>query len=152
MSKRFLSLSESVSRLDRELRRVKMQGMKEFGLKSSHTLVLYLLYTQPEGCSFAQLAEGSSSDAGLLSRTLHELRDLHLIEKNGEDGKYKQIYVLSEQGKDYGASISRRIEEAEQLVRQDLDEQDLETFYKVAAQISKNLSELPDQWRNTHGR
>lgn len=147
MSYRFLHFSESIARLDRLMRKAKMNGTRDLGLKSSHTMILYLLHEKPEGRSFAEMAALSISDTGLMSRTLKELRDLNLIEKIEVDGKYKAVYQLTSEGRARASSIAARIEQAENIVSADISEEDVNAFYRVADQITRNIEKLPSQWR-----
>lgn len=149
MSKKFIKMVTSVSRLDRLIRKGKTDGTRDLGLKSSHTLLLYLLEQKPEGYLFADLCQDSDSDSGLCSRTLKELRQAGLVEKIGEEGRYKALYFLSEEGRKQAQYISQRIDEAETLVREGISEEDMETFYKVAQALAVNLEQLPAKWRKT---
>lgn len=147
MSTRFMTMVSTVSRLDRLIRKKKMDGMRDLGLKSSHTLILYLLQGNPQGLTFGELTDLSHSDAGLLSRTLKDLVSKGYVVKDGEEGRYKALYTLSRQGNDLALQIVRRIEQAEAFVRQGISDQDMELFYSIAGRLADNMEQLPEIWR-----
>lgn len=146
MNTGFMRLVRTIGELDRRIRRGKGNGMKDLGLKSSHTVLLYLLDQNPEGLPFTELKTLASMDAGQASRTLQDLQDRGLIEKN-DTRQYRIPIRLSEEGKETARIVSARVNEAQAMVRQGISEEQLESFYDTCSKMLENLNKLPETWR-----
>ena len=79
------------------------------GLKAAHTAVLYALSGHSEGLQFAEVAAACDLDPALISRTFSELIAAGMVEKQGEPGRYRARYVLTEQGSLQTAKIRQVI-------------------------------------------
>lgn len=88
----------SLSRMNKKVQAVKTAGMGMVGLKAAHTAVLYALSGHSEGLQFAEVAAACDLDPALISRTFSELIAAGMVEKQGEPGRYRARYVLTEQG------------------------------------------------------
>ena len=97
---RFLKFTLSLSRLNKKVQAVKTAGMGMVGLKAAHTAVLYALSGHSEGLQFAEVAAACDLDPALISRTFSELIAAGMVEKQGEPGRYRARYVLTEQPAD----------------------------------------------------
>ena len=95
---RFLKFTLSLSRMNKKVQAVKTAGMGMVGLKAAHTAVLYALSGHSEGLQFAEVAAACDLDPALISRTFSELIAAGMVEKQGEPGRYRARYVLTEQG------------------------------------------------------
>jgi len=81
MAQGFIRLSLCVNRLNKLIRKLKMDGMTQFDLKGEQLLLLDLLYEAQEGLSMNQLVEQSEQDTGFVSRNLKVLQEDHLVDK-----------------------------------------------------------------------
>lgn len=106
---RFLKFTLSLSRMNKKVQAVKTAGMGMVGLKAAHTAVLYALSGHSEGLQFAEVAAACDLDPALISRTFSELIAAGMVEKQGEPGRYRARYVLTEQGSLQTAKIRQVI-------------------------------------------
>lgn len=139
MAQRFMLMSLAVSRLEREMRRLKKEGMETFGLKGEQTMLLVILYSREEGMQFQELCTLLEADPGLVSCNLKKLTQDGYILRRGEPGRYKAVYELSEKGKETAAKMMPLIDEMEQAARTGITQEELDGFYQTAAKLCANL-------------
>lgn len=150
MSVRFSKFTVSLNRLSRLIRKLKMNGMKEFSLKGEQTAILYQLYEHQQGLQFSALVSLCSLDAALVSRNIKKLRELDYVDKTGEEGKYKALIYLTDKGRHLMKEVGAIIDQVESEAAKDISDSDLEIFYKVLDKITYNLENLPADWSNRY--
>ena len=126
---RFLKFTLSLSRMNKKVQAVKTAGMGMVGLKAAHTAVLYALSGHSEGLQFAEVAAACDLDPALISRTFSELIAAGMVEKQGEPGRYRARYVLTEQGSLQTAKIRQVIGLVQENADKNIAPEDLQTFY-----------------------
>ncbi len=104
MTERFAKFTMTLSRMNRNIQKLKTDGMGQFGLKAVDTLCLYQLAEGGE-LTFTQMAERCDVDAALVSRTLSTLVKNGMVEKSGLPGKYNASYRLTDLGADRWSRI-----------------------------------------------
>ncbi|MDO4313742.1 MAG: MarR family winged helix-turn-helix transcriptional regulator [Eubacteriales bacterium] len=140
----FERLTTGVTSIYKSIQKIKRLRMDSIGLKGTHVMCIYYLYTNPEGLTGADLCSKCREDKAGISRILSDLESACLIcYKNTGDGrKYRAKAVLTEQGKTCGAKVTRLIEHAAVAGGTGLTDQEREIFYKVLFTISDNLETL----------
>ena len=142
MNKRFMRFTLSMSRINKMIQKLKLDGMKSFELKGSHTLCIYGLLEHPSGMTSAQIAKYCEFDPGLASRTQKELIQLDIISKTGEPGKYGSIYFLTEKGIKIAREIEKTVTRMQEFVDSDISDEELAIFYHVLDKLEMNFVKL----------
>ena len=143
---RFLKFTLSLSRMNKKVQAVKTAGMGMVGLKAAHTAVLYALSGHSEGLQFAEVAAACDLDPALISRTFSELIAAAMVEKQGEPGRYRARYVLTEQGSLQTAKIRQVIGLVQENADKNIAPEDLQTFYRVLEQLLNNFEEMSEHY------
>ena len=68
MIERFEQLTLGVSRIYKNIQKIKKQSMESFGLKSTHVMCLHYLSLYPDGLSAAELCRKCEENKGGISR------------------------------------------------------------------------------------
>ncbi len=133
--------------MNKKVQAVKTAGMGMVGLKAAHTAVLYALSGHSEGLQFAEVAAACDLDPALISRTFSELIAAGMVEKQGEPGRYRARYVLTEQGSLQTAKIPVRSSGWYKKMRtKNIAPEDLQTFYRVLEQLLNNFEEMSEHY------
>lgn len=141
MDERFAKFTMTLSRLNRNIQKMKTDGMGQFGLKGVDTLCLYQLAEGGE-LTFSQVAERCDLDAALVSRTLGGLVKKDMVEKSGLPGKYNATYRLTDRGAEYWSRIHPIITEIQRRADQGVDPEELVVFYRVLDRLNANFEEM----------
>lgn len=144
MADRFIQFSVAISKLNKQIQKLKTDGMQYFDLKGTHTLCLYQLLEHPEGMSFSQVAAGCDLDQALVSRTLAVLTQKELVEKSGLPGKYNALYRLTPKGEAVVQQIRSIISQIQTLADQGITSEDLSVFYRVLYRLLANFQDMAD--------
>lgn len=145
MSERFNRFSRAISRTERLMRRLKMQGMSRFGLKGEQVQILYQLYDAQE-LSLKDLCARSLLDAGLVSRNLKKLCAQDIVERKGAAGKYGALFCLSQTGREIMVQADTLIDRAERTAIAGISESELAQFYETLSKLNQNLESIPGDW------
>lgn len=156
---RFEDFSRLISGIYRDIQRLKTAYVdgENMGVKSVHTLWVYLLLRYPEGLYASELAEKSMSSRSLVSREINELIEKELIcEKAGnslrvpegrepqkEEGRrYGTRFVLTEKGLELAGKVQRIVASVQADADKGISEKELERFYQVLTALKKNFDEI----------
>lgn len=82
----------------------------------------------------------------LISRTFSELIAAGMVEKQGEPGRYRARYVLTEQGSLQTAKIRQVIGLVQENADKNIAPEDLQTFYRVLEQLLNNFEEMSEHY------
>lgn len=133
----------TLSSIIKSIKKLKDTRMSQFGLRSSHVMLLYQLGTHPEGLTPADLAESGSVDKALISRTISDLQEKALVRTMQSEGKkYKVRLCLTESGKEVAEYISDAVSKIQEQVSGDIPEEDLKIFYRTLFTLQENFSKL----------
>ena len=139
MQERFRTFTVYLAKINRNIRRLKAEKMKEFNLKTPHVSCIYYLYR--EGSLTAkELCDICEEDKSGVSRSIEQLEKEGYIECEEKVKKrYKSPLKLTEKGRELGKSLADIIEGVLLELSKDVPEEDLKTMYKVLGIISTNL-------------
>lgn len=142
MNKRFQTFTVLINRISRNIRKIKIQEMAEYNLKSAHISCLYYLYSQ-EGLTATELCELCEEDKATISRALEYLESNgYLIGDTANAKRYKSPFNLTEKGKEVGGKISGKIDEVLKAMSLSLNEEDRLRFYNSLSIISNSLEQI----------
>lgn len=142
MEDRFIQFSVEVSKLNKQIQKLKTQGMQLFDMKAVHTLCLYQLMLHPNGMHFSQLAETCDLDSALVSRILSKLTANGTVRKEGAPGKYNAQYFLTDKGIAVGEQIRGIVHSIQDEADRNIEKEDLMTFYRVLHQLLENFENM----------
>ncbi len=142
MEARFETFTALITKISRNIRRIKTLEMAEFDLKSPHVSCLYHLY-MAKGLTATALAEKCEEDKAAISRSLDYLEQNGFLVCDAEKSKrYKSRLTLTEKGEMVGREISRKVEGVLCDVSVGLSDRDREDFYRYLHIISQNLDDI----------
>lgn len=139
MKRRFETFTALISKINRDIKKLKKLEMAEYGLRSAEISCLYFLYTGAAE-TVTDLAESIEEDKATVSRSLDSLERLGYVVCEADGAKrYNSAFTLTESG----AALSKLIAEKIGLVLEDislaLSEEERESFYRSLGIISRRL-------------
>lgn len=142
MKERFETFTVLINRVARNIRRIKNEGMAEYGLRSAHVSCLYHLYRE-DGVTATVLCERCEEDKATVSRALDFLeREGYLVCESKRAKRYKSPLVLTEKGRVVGRTVAKKIDRVLQTVGTALSEEDRLAFYRSLTEISDALDKI----------
>ena len=139
MKERFQTFTVLISKISRNIKKIKNQEMAEYGLRSVHVTCLYYLYSM-ESLTATEICELCEEDKATISRGLEFLEANGFIVCESKLSKrYKSALVLTEKGMEVGKKITEKINFVLDEICIDLTDTQREDFYRSLAIISDSL-------------
>lgn len=131
-----------INKILREIRRIKNEEMKEYGLKSVHVSCIYYLYNEEKLIS-KELTERCNEDKGAISRTIEFLEKQGYIKCDSIAKKrYRDSLLLTEKGKEIGKIISEKINNILAELSKNMSEEDRNKLYANLELVYNNLANI----------
>ena len=140
MENRFETFTVLVSRISRNIRKLKNQEMSEYNLRSAHVSCLYYLYDS-RGLTATDLCERCDEDKATISRALEYLEAHGYLEPEAER-RYRSPLVLTQKGEETGRIIADKINGILEQISGGLTEAERLDFYRSLAIISDSLDAI----------
>ncbi len=140
MLERFENFTFLINKIYRDIQKIKLTALKNYGLKGSHMMCIYYLGKE-EGLSFKKLCELCDEDKALVSRNISYLKKEGYIEKEDKK-KYKSELKLSSEGKNVFNEIQDITTTLCEKVYFDKEKIAIDEFYKNLETISIRLDEI----------
>lgn len=148
MNDRFKNFTVLISKISRNIRKIKNHEMAEYGLRSAHISCLYYLYSN-EGLTATELCELCDEDKATISRALDHLEDNGFVVCDANHAKrYNSSLYLTEKGKRVGDKITEKINCVLDEICNDLSEEQRAEFYRSLSIISDGLELCVDGINN----
>lgn len=142
MDNRFETFTTLVNRINRSIRRIKIQEMADYGLRSTHISCLYYLYIS-NGLTATELCERCEEDKAAISRALEYLETAGYLTCEAQGGKrYRNLLLLTDKGQEVGRIIAEKIGGVLDVIGQELSDEERQTFYRSLFIISERLEQL----------
>ena len=139
MEERFETFTVLISRISRNIRKIKNQEMADYDLRSVHVSCLYYLYTN-KGATATELCERCEEDKATISRALDYLETNGYITCETKNAKrYKSPLYLTEKGGEVGKKIADKISDVLDAISGGLTEEERLAFYRSLSIISESL-------------
>lgn len=139
MKERFHTFTVLISKIHRNIKKIKNQEMSEYGLRSVHVSCLYYLYSA-NSLTATDLCECCEEDKATISRALDFLEENGYVACTSNlSKKYKTPLSLTEKGREAGEKISQKINFVLDEICIDLTEAERVEFYRSLAVISDSL-------------
>ena len=139
MQERFETFTVLINRISRNIRKIKIQEMSDYSLRSAHVSCLYFLYIN-KGMTATELCERCEEDKATISRALDYLEKNEYITCETQCAKrYKSPLFLTDKGREVGKQIAAKIEDVLNAISDGLTEEERAAFYRSLAIISDSL-------------
>lgn len=144
MSERFNTFTTLIAKASRNIRKIKTEEMKEFGLKSPHVSCLYYLYKK-DVLTAKELCDICDEDKGSISRSIEYLESMEYIVCNSKSVKrYKSPLFLTEKGKEIGKIVCQKVDKILIQASLGLSDENRKNFYESLSLICENLQKISD--------
>lgn len=142
MTERFETFTILLNRINRNIRKIKNQEMKNYELRSPHISCLYYLYIS-EALTAKELCERCEEDKATISRSLDYLeKNNYLICKSDSKKRYNAPFVLTERGIRAGKRIADKITAVLCEIDEGISDADRAIFYRSLSIISENIDKV----------
>ena len=141
MLERFEQFTVLITKISRDIRKIKTQEMQELNLKSPHVSCLYYLYKTPL-LTATQLCQKSSQDRAAMSRSLEYLESNgYLVCLSDAKKRYNSPLKLTQKGEIAAQVIAEKIDNVLANTSARMSEEDRMKMYQYLTIVEKNLSE-----------
>lgn len=142
MKDRFETFTVLISKISRNIRKIKNQEMADYDLRSPHVSCLYYLYSS-NGLTATDLCELCEEDKATISRSLGYLENNSYLTCESKSAKrYKTPLLLTEKGKEAGKRIADKIGLVLSQISTALTEEERIAFYRSLSIISNRLEDI----------
>lgn len=146
MEHRFEIFTTRISKITRNIRKIKSNAMAEYDLKSTHVNCIYYLYAHNNELTAKELCDLCEEDKGAISRAIDDLENMNYIVCNCKTEKrYKSPLSLTESGIKVGKYIANKINNVLDEASEGLSEENRKIFYDSLQLISDNLQKICDK-------
>lgn len=142
MEQRFETFTVLITKINRNIRKIKNREMAEYNLKGPHISCLYFIYLS-EGLTATELCERCEEDKATVSRSLD------FLEKNGfvfcrdqTKKRYKSPVELTSKGLEAAGKIAAKIDSILETVSGQMSEGDRVIFYRFLTAVSDNIEKI----------
>ena len=148
MQERFETFTVLINRISRNIRKIKIQEMADYNLRSVHVSCLYYCYVNG-GATASELCERCEEDKATISRALDYLETNGYITCETQNAKrYKSLLLLTQKGQEAGKKIADRIDGVLNAISGGLTEEERVAFYRSLAIISDSLEAVSKNGEN----
>ena len=141
MEERFKVFTVLVSKINRNIKRIKTEEMREYNLKSPHVSCLYYIYKMGE-LTATNLCDICGEDKAAISRTIDYLQENGYIAREESEKKhYNSQLSLTKKGKSVSEKIAQKIDKIVDLASLSLDNETRMAMYKGLTLINDNLED-----------
>lgn len=140
MTSKYEIISTAVSSMYHDIQKIERVEMARYGLKGPHAQCLFAMSRYPEGLTSARLCELCEKDKAAISRTVAELEQSGLVNRQERNGsRYRALLLLTEKGKKIAEAVNQKVQLAVELAGNGLNDAQREVFYRVLDLIAGNL-------------
>jgi len=148
VKERFETFTVLINRISRNIRKIKIQEMAEYDLRSAHISCLYYLYSA-SNMTATDLCERCEEDKATISRSLDYLETNGYLTCESKSAKrYKAPLILTEKGMIVGKRISSKINAVLDEISDGLTEEERVAFYRSLSIISDSLDAVANKHNN----
>lgn len=142
MDNRFEVFTMLISKVNKNMRKIKNKKMEDYGLKSIHVSIINLIYIN-KTLTATELCEKCEEDKGTISRALEFLENNQYIICDSKYSKrYNSPFELTEKGLELGKDITDKIQTVLSELDDCLSEAERKQFYESFTKISNKLNDI----------
>lgn len=146
MEERFKMFTVLITNVNRCIRKIKTEEMKDFNLKNCHVSCLYYLF-KAGPLTAKELCDICEEDKANISRAIKHLEEKEYLTCNSKTRKRYQCPIeLTEKGRVIGAQINEKIDNILNIAGEGLSEEHRKIFYQSLLLINRNLQNICDQY------
>ena len=145
---RFTAFTVNLSNIERDLHKIKSKKMAEYGLRATHLMCMVQIFCHEDGLTSTEIARTSAIDKAFVSRITADLVDRKFVmfnEKYNDGRKYKQKFVLTEEGMKVMYEISDAVDKVIAKIYDQVSEEELKNFYKILEILNNNINLATDE-------
>ena len=146
MVSRFELFATSISCIYHYIQKIERVEMEHYGLKGPHAQCLLAMGRYPEGITAARLCEACDKDKAAISRTVAELEQEGMIQRDMKDGnRYRAQLILTEQGKTAAGQVEERVKLAVEKAGDGMTDEQRSILYEVLGMIAGHLQTICEE-------
>ena len=146
MRERYHLFTTLIANINRSIKRIKIEEMSEYDLKSIHVSCLYYLHTEG-GLTAKQLCEMCEEDKANVSRCVEYLEERGYIQARPSGCKrYKSPLELTEKGHKTAEVINSKVSKILEETSVGVSTEEREIFYRCLETICDNLQRICDNY------
>ncbi len=140
-TERFTTFFQTQERILKNIKRIASPVMQSYGLRSVHTACFLAMRNNPDGLTVTELSKECFMDKALASRIVKELVFGDYITANPDSGEknYNKRYILTPKSRKIMLELNCMITEYVSEAGQNIRTEDLDTFYRVLAELDHNI-------------
>ena len=143
MEDRYELFTLLLSRIYRNIMKIKTAEMEHRGLKSTHISCIYYLYKNGNPLTAVDLCAVCEEDKAMISRAVNFLESNgYIVRDTGNKKAYRSLLHLTDKGRETGEFISAKIEETLNKASSGLSDEDRKNLYSSLRLISDNLNDI----------
>jgi len=147
MEQRFEIFTALITKIRRNITRIKTEEMAEFNLKSPHVSCLYYLYQSEGSMTAKDLCEASDEDKAAISRSIEFLEINGFIEcESKTEKRYKSPLFLTDKGKVVAEKIAKKVDNIVNIASPKMSDNERAKFYQTLTTIANNLQKISDNY------
>jgi DNA-binding MarR family transcriptional regulator len=137
MKERFDRFTSSITTVYQNLQKMKMEEMKQYGLRSGHVDCLHILIEHPEGLTAKDIAQLSDLDKAAVSRYMNQMEEMAFAYVDESDEKiYRRKWFLSDKGMQAAQQMDAKIADAVSTIGHSLTEEERTAFYEMLNKVN----------------
>ena len=145
---RFTAFALNLANIERDLHKMKSKKMAEYGLRATHLMCMVQIFCHEDGLTSTEIARTCAIDKAFVSRITADLVDRKFVmfnEKYNDGRKYKQKFVLTEEGMKVMYEISDAVDKVIAKIYDQVSEEELKNFYKILEVLNNNINLATDE-------
>ncbi len=145
MENRFETFTLLISKINRNIKKIKTNKMAKYNLRSLHVSCLYYLYVN-KALTASEICEKCEEDKGAVSKALDYLENNEYIVCDSKHIKrYNSPFTLTSKGLVVGKEITDHINLVLENINIYLNETERNAFYQSLNKISLGLNKISNQ-------
>lgn len=142
MTERYRDFTVLITKINRNIKRIKTEEMSEFNLRSPHVTCLYYLY-KTGGTTAKDLGELGQEDKATISRSIEQLeKEGYIICLSAQKKKYNAMLNLTRKGEEIAKKISEKIDRILAIAGGDIPDDKRKIMYECLSIIDENLENI----------
>ena len=142
MLSRFEQFTFMISSIYRSIQKIEREEMDKYGLKGGYAQHLAAMARHPEGLTAAQLCEICDLDKAAVSRSLTEMEQRGLLERDMTAGAYRAKLRLTSTGREAADYVRKKACAAVEAAGKDLSDGDRAVLYTALESIAGQLQTI----------
>jgi len=123
----------------KSIQRIKGKHMEKYGLASTHTICLRMLYDNPDGLTKKEISDSCDIDKSQISRIVTELINKGYANSDNTGRTYNHRFFLTDMGRKITEEINSIVLEVNKFVSGAISDEDIDKFYNVFEAINEGL-------------